>query len=53
MCKNFCLLYRLKCFTGKFTTGKIHRSYTWDLSGLFSINSHVSLSVTLFEYIFQ
>ena len=40
------LLYRHKCFTVKYTTRKIHKNYIRDPSGLFSINSHVSLSVT-------
>ena len=40
------LLYRHKCFTVKYTTRKIHKNYIRDPSGLFSINSHVSLLVT-------
>ena len=40
------LLYRHECFTGKYTTREIHKNYIWDSSGLFSIISHVSLSVT-------
>ena len=38
-----CLLYRHECFTGKYTTRKIHKNYIRDPSGLFSIISHVSL----------
>ena len=37
------LFYRHKCFTGKYTTRKIHRNYIRDPSGLFSIISHMSL----------
>ena len=40
------LLYRHECFTGKYTTSKIHKNYIRDPSGLFSIISHVSLSMT-------
>ena len=40
------LLYRHECFTGKYTTRKIYKNYTRDPSGLFSIISHVSLSMT-------
>ena len=40
------LLYRHKCFTGKYTTRKIHKRYIRDPSGLFSIISQVSLSMT-------
>ena len=40
------LLYRHECFTGKYTTRKIHKNYIRDPSGLFSIISHVSLSMT-------
>ena len=40
------LLYRRECFTAKYTTRKIHKNYIWDPSGLFSIISHVSLSMT-------
>ena len=39
------LLYRHECFTGKYTTRKIHKNYIRDPSGLFSIISHVSLSM--------
>ena len=39
-------LYRHECFTGKCTTRKIHKNYIRDLSVLFSIISHVSLSMT-------
>ena len=41
----FILLYRHECFTGKYTTRKIHKNYIRDTSGLFSIISHVSLSM--------
>ena len=40
------LLYRHECFTGKYTTRKIHKNYICDPSGLFFIISHVSLSMT-------
>ena len=40
------LLHRHECFTGKYTTRKIHKNYIRDPSGLFSIISHVSLSMT-------
>ena len=40
------LLYRHECFTGKYTTRKIHKNYIRDPSGLCSIISHVSLSMT-------
>ena len=40
------LLYRHECFTGKYTT----RNYVRDPSGLFSIISHVSLSVISLYY---
>ena len=40
------LFYRHECFTGKYTTRKIHKNYIRDPSGLFSIISHVSLSMT-------
>ena len=36
------LLYRHECFTGKYTTRKIHNNYIRDPSGLFSIISHVT-----------
>ena len=39
------LLYRHGCFTKKYTTRKIHKKYIRDPSGLFSIISHVSLSM--------
>ena len=39
------LLYRHECFTGKYTARKIHKNYIRDPSGLFSIISHVSLSM--------
>ena len=39
------LLYRHECFTGKYTTCKIHKNCIRDPSGLFSIISHVSLSM--------
>ena len=44
--RYFILLYRHECFTGKYTTRKIHKNYIRDPSGLFSIISHVSLSMT-------
>ena len=37
------LLYRHECFTGKYTTRKIHKNYIRDPRGLFSIISHVSV----------
>ena len=40
------LLYRHECFTGKYTTRKIHKNYIRDPSGLFFIISLVSLSMT-------
>ena len=40
------LLYRHECFTGKYTTRKTDKNYIRDASGLFSIISHVSLSMT-------
>ena len=40
------LLYRHECLTGKYTTRKIHENYIRDPSCLFSIISHVSLSMT-------
>ena len=40
------LLYRHKCFTGKYPTRKIHKNYIRDPSGLFSVISHMSLSMT-------
>ena len=40
------LFYRHECFTGKYTTRKIYKIYIRDPSGLFSIISHVSLSMT-------
>ena len=39
------LLYRHECFTGKYTTRNIQKNYIWDPSRLFSIISHVSLSM--------
>ena len=39
------LLYRHGYFTEKYTTRKIHKNYIRDPSGLFSIISHVSLSM--------
>ena len=45
-CKYCNLLYRHECFTGKYTIRKIHKNYIRDPSGLFSIISHVSLSMT-------
>ena len=44
--KYIYLSYRHECFTGKYTTHKIHKNYIRDPSGLFSIISHVSLSMT-------
>ena len=41
------LLYRHECFTGKYTTCKIHNNYIRDPSSLFSIISQVSLSMIL------
>ena len=43
---DYHLLYRHECFTGKYTTRKIHKNYIRDPGGLFSIISHVSLSMT-------
>ena len=40
------LLYRHECFTRKYTTRKIHKNNIRDPSGLFSIISHLSLSMT-------
>ena len=40
------LLYRHECFTGKYTNRKIHKNYIRDPKCLFSIISHVSLSIT-------
>ena len=40
------LSYTHECFTGKYTNRKIHKNYIRDPSGLFSIISHVSLSMT-------
>ena len=40
------LSYRHKCFTRKYTTRKIHKNNILDPSGLFSIISHLSLSMT-------
>ena len=40
------ILYRHECFTGKYTTRKILKNYIRDPSGLFSIISHVNLSMT-------
>ena len=42
----YTLLYRHECFTGKYTTRKIQKNYIRDPSGLFSIISHVGLSMT-------
>ena len=42
---NYDLLYRHGCFTEKYTTRKIHKNYIRDPSGLFSIISHMSLSM--------
>ena len=40
------LLYRHECFTGKYTTRKkLKKNYIRDPSGLFSIISHLSLSM--------
>ena len=39
------LLYRHECFTGKYTTRKIHKNYIRDPSGLFSIISHVAKTI--------
>ena len=43
---NKLLLHRHERFTGKYATRKIHENYIWDPSGLHSIISHVSLSMT-------
>ena len=45
-CNILYLLYRQECFTGKYTSRKIHKNYIRDTSGLFSIVSLVSLSMT-------
>ena len=42
----FILLYRHECFTGKYTSRKIHKNYIRDPNGVFSIISHASLSIT-------
>ena len=42
----FILLYRQECFTEKYTTRKIQKNYIRDPNRLFSIISHVSLSMT-------
>ena len=47
--KYIYLLHRHECFTGKYTTRKIHNNYIRDPSGLFSLISHVSLSMTYFR----
>ena len=46
---NGFIIYRHECFTGKYTTRKIHKNYIRNPSGLFSIISHVSLSMTQFQ----
>ena len=43
---SFILLPRHQCFTGKYTTRKIHKNYIRDPSGLFSIISNLSLTMT-------
>ena len=43
---NTFLLYKHECFTGKYTTRKILKNYIRDTRGLFSIISHMSLSMT-------
>ena len=44
------LLYRHECFTGKYTTRKIHKNNIQDPSGLFSIISHLtSMSFCLYN----
>ena len=40
------LLYRHECFTGKCTARNIHKNFVHDPSGLFSVISHVSLTMT-------
>ena len=42
---SYILLHRQECFTGKYTTRKIHKNYIRDPSGLFSIISQVTLSM--------
>ena len=42
-------IFRHECFTGKYTTRKIHKNYIRDPSSLFSIISHVSLLMTQFR----
>ena len=42
----FLIIYWRECFSGKYTTRKIHKIYIRDSSGLFSIISHVNLSMT-------
>ena len=44
-CNILYLLYRHGCFTEKYTTRKIYKNDIRDPSGLFSIISHVSLSM--------
>ena len=42
---HFIIIYRHECFTGKYTTRKIHKNYIQKPSGLFSIISHMNLSM--------
>ena len=38
----YCLIiYRHECFTGKYTTRKIHKNYIRDPGGLFSIREFI------------
>ena len=41
----YILLYRHECFNGKYTTRKSHKNYIRNPSGLFSIISHVNISM--------
>ena len=52
----FILLYRHECFTGKYTSRKIHKNYIRDPSGVFSIILHefiddVILVIPLYYFI--
>ena len=53
---TYSLLYRHECFTGKYTSRKIHKNYIRDPSGVFSIILHefiddVILVIPLYYFI--
>ena len=47
----YLLLYRHECFTGKYTTRKIHKNYIWDLNLTREFINDIILVISLYYFI--